>query len=346
VVLGVLNVSTYWEWPPAISRSSADIQPKDLGELDRCSFCPPTPLSGLTTRPALWQDRELLVPPFPILVPSEDRPPSVILAATVPTELFESDQEKIIVRIFGFSATEPGARIRQLNDIINSRVNSSPFGTLTARYDEARREARLQGQTEGEAFRLIGASWTIRPLAEISVAEPGPFKVTTPMDESIDGIAIECSRGVLAAGNEPRPRCMEVNYLASPNEGDEFVVPREIPQSQLTRRAHGTVIIDARGLDAGDYVLPTFDYDFVDVEDSSGSAVPTYTFNRRPVIEHVEGTTSYTITYDFGPERLAVLSGIVLFVVAMMVIHVWRRSSPRPLAESQSAESLSGPPTT
>ena len=86
----------------------------------------------------------------------------------------------------------------------------------------------------------------------------------------------------------------------------------------------GQVIVDARNLRDGPYLLPTFDYTFVRVTDSSGSSVPTSHFNRQTTIWHDGSSTSYTVTYDFQPERLAILTGMALFVVSILLIRVRR----------------------
>ena len=319
VTVAGLGVATYWHWSPATPRASADIQPIDLGDLDPCSFCPPTPLSTLATQTALWDERELLVPPRPILVPAESRSPSVNLAATVPETLFESSSEEVTVRIYGFSTIGPGADPVQLTQRMSGPVGS-PFGTLTALYDVARQAALAQGASAGDAFRVPDTPWTVRPLAEISLSRPGPFKLASPMDASIEAIAIECSRGVLPTPTNPRARCMDLEFLAAPNHGDEFIVPREIPQSRLTRGPLGATVIDARRLKAGEYLLPTFDYSFVQVIDADGYLVPTYNFDRRPVIRHAESNTAYTVAYNFDPERLALIAGVALFAVSMLIM--------------------------
>ncbi len=335
VIVAVLGVGTYWHWPRASDRSSADIQPKDLGELDPCQFCLPTARSTLSTEKALWRGRELLVPPKPIPVPAEARSPSINLGATVPAALFESSSEQLTVRVFGFSSIGPGADLDQLDRITDGTVNGSSFGTLSSKYDAARQDALRRGSIATNAFTLNETSWTIRPLAEISVSRPGPFMLATPMDSSIQAIAIECSRGVPAGrGDTGEQRCLDLDFLAAPNRGNEFVVPEEFSQERLTRRPLGGVLIDARDLGAGDYLLPTFDYSFVQVFDADGSPVPTYNFDRRPVLRHTGSTTSYTVAYNFDPERLALLSGALVFIVSALIMRMRRSTTGRPPARS------------
>jgi hypothetical protein len=100
----------------------------------------------------------------------------------------------------------------------------------------------------------------------------------------------------------------------------------------VTRRPLGTVLVDAKKLEAGDYLLPTLDYSIVRVTNSAGAAVPTYEFGRRPVIRHSGKSTTYTVSYDFGPERQALVTGGVLYAIAATVM--WRgtrRGRNRPL---------------
>jgi hypothetical protein len=332
VTFAVLSVRTYWHWPPVTGFESADIRATDLGQFDPCSLCPPTPLSSLPTRAALWKDRELLVPPRPIPVPATFDSPSVILGGAVPAALFESIVEPLTVRIYGFSAIEPNPDPSRLTGMVNSPTATSQFGTLTALYHQAGQDALTIQAPDTEPLRMQNSSWAIRePLAEVTVSDPGPFNVAAPMDRSIKAIAIECSRGVPAPPEEARARCIDLNFLAAPNHGNDFIAPKVIPKSRLTRRPLGGVLIDARKLKTGEYLLPTFDYSFVRVTDADGAPVATHTFDRRPVIQHDESIRSYTVIYDFKPEGLALLAGAVLFGISIVIMRSRRLIAGRRL---------------
>jgi hypothetical protein len=329
VVLALLGARTYWHTPPSIPMGSADIRPGDLGAADPCTFCRPTPQSSLATRGAISPDRALVVPPMPIPVPVEAGPRTVILGGKVRPMVFEQSSGDLIVRIYGFVKLAPEATLYQLTSVIvGNAATQDPVAPVASLYGATRRGKATDGI--GAAFvNLPNISWAVRPLAEVSVASPSPFRVQASLDESIEAIAIECSRGVSPKQTKPasaeiRTLCVDVDFLAPPNQDGEFVVPRETPRSSWTRAALGQVTIDARKLSTGPYLLPTFDYGFVRVVDAAGSPVPTSHFNRRPMIWHAGSLTSYTVSYDFQPERLALTTGVILFLLSALVMRLWR----------------------
>jgi hypothetical protein len=172
--------------------------------------------------------------------------------------------------------------------------------------------------------------WGARLLAETTVTQPGPFRLEAPLDPSIAAVAVECSRAVLPRPGVPEAVCLSVDALASPNHGTELVVPQEIPAANLTWRPLGGASIDARALPPGPYLLPTYDYGFVRVVDATGAPVRTAHFDRRPVLWHDGRSPIYSVSYDFSPERLAIASGLLIFLVTALVIHVGsaRRDHP------------------
>jgi hypothetical protein len=170
--------------------------------------------------------------------------------------------------------------------------------------------------------RLPAIPWGARLLAETTVTRPGPFRLEAPLDPSIAAVAVECSRAVLPRPGVPEAVCISVDALASPNHGTELVVPQEILAANLTWRPLGGSSIDARALPPGPYLLPTFDYGFVRVVDASGAPVTTAHFDRRPVLWHDGRSLTYSVSYDFSLEGLAVASGLLIFLVAALIMRV------------------------
>lgn len=335
VALAGLGAATYWYVPPLTAQRSDEIRPRQLGQLDACTLCRPTPRSSLATQRAIWPDGALMVPPVPIPVPAKVGFSDIALLGSVPRLVFEPSSEALVVRVYGFSRVVPEARPEQLLAILAGRVDEqSSVARVGALYEAARRAPGGGDASGAGAVLLPGGLWTVRPLAATSVSRPGRFQANVPLDDSIAALAIECSRAVASDRGLPqsapaRMRCFDLDALAPPNDGDEFVVPREIPRGAWTRGAMGRIEIDASTLRAGDYLLPTFDYGFVRVTDSDGSPVPTYHFDRRPVIEHTRSATSYTVRYDFQPELLALLAGLTIFLVAALLMRLWSRRDRR-----------------
>lgn len=349
VALAGLGAATYWHKPPLTPIRSAEIRPRQLGQVDRCTLCRPTPWSSLATQLAIWPDRALRVPPAPIPVPVDAGLSNIVLSGSVPRLVFEESSEALVIRIYGFARAGPEAKLEQVYGMLGGNVtDQSSVARIGALYDRTRRDLAGGGASETSAILWPGSEWTVRPLGEASAVRAGRLYVHVALDESIAAIAVECSRAVmsnrgLAPQAPARMRCFDLDALAPPNKGDAFVVPRDIPRDTWTRGAMGRIQIDARTLRAGHYALPTFDYAFVHVTDSEGLPVSTYHFDRRPVFEHTGSSTSYTVSYDFQPELLAILAGGLLFLVSALVMQPWRprigRVARRATAEVHSAVS-------
>jgi hypothetical protein len=333
VALAVLGAATYWHTPPLTPIRSDEIRPRQLGQLDRCSFCRPTPWSSLTSLQAIGPEQALIVPPVPIVIPVEAALPSIVLEGNAPGFVLNETSEDLVVRIYGFAKARPEARLEELRAMLaRSAAERSPVASISALYDAARQTLTGDDAARADVVLWPGGAWTARPLAVATRTRAGRFDVHAPLDASIAAIAIECSRAMpsnrgLPPQASPTMRCIDVTALAPPNQGDEFAVPREIPRRAWTRGPMGQIHIDASELKDGHYLLPTFDYGFVRVIDSDGLAVPTYHFDRRPVIEHTGSSTSYTVSYDFQPELLALLAGVMIFLVSALVMRLWCQSA-------------------
>lgn len=325
LVLAGVSASTYWHDPPPLERASADIRPADLLGLDMSAFWPKTTRGSLVTTPAIDTGGNLLAPPRPIAVPTAV--PSLILSATVPPALLETGPE-LTIRLYGFARRAPEASLVQLSNLIvevaNAEATVAPIAALS-------RAAAGDGPTDG--LDLPRVPWTVTRLAEATVTSPGggAVRLSTPLDGRFDAIALECSRAILtpppAGTTTPGGRCLTVEYLAAPNNGRQFVVPRDVPAERRTRAGFGTVRIDGRALPRGHYVLPTFNYAFLRLTASDGSDVPTYDFDRRPAFRHT-GDRSYTMSYDLRPELLALAAGLAIFGVYAGA-SAWSRRSRR-----------------
>jgi hypothetical protein len=321
VILAIMSVSTYWHRPPPSMLVSADIQPSDLGRFDRCSLCSPTPWSSLVTVWAIHPDQTLLVPPVPIAVPPETGSTSLVLEAEALPMVFEASPEALTVRLYGLTRVEPQATLAQATAVMGASPTVS--APLTALSQSAAPSPSGATAADPRSVRLPGVAWAARSLAEITVSGAGPIHLQAAIDPSIAAVAVECSRGVSPKDLVPnladaRKRCLQIDALALPNVGAAFVRPQEIPRAQVTRYPLGTTVIDASALPAGPYLLPTFNYPFVRIVDSAGKPVPTYEFDRRPAIDHTGAAQAYTITYDFTPERNAVMAGLIGFLVYVL----------------------------
>ena len=330
VTFAGVGAATYWHTPPLTAMRSDEIRPPQLGELDRCSFCPPTPWSGMTSLQAIGPEQALVVPPVPMAIPAGATPPSIVLDGNAPDFVFDGTSGDLVVRIYGFAKTRPEARLEELGIVLAaSATEHSSAASVSALYDVARQTPAADAVADADVVLWPGGSWTARELAETTLTRAGRFDMHAPLDGSIAAIAIECGRGVLSnrglpAGATPMVRCVDVTALAPPNLGDDLAVPKELPRRAWTRGAMGQIQIEASDLEDGLYLVPTFDYAFVRVADSDGSLVPTSHFNRQPVIEHTGSSTAYTVSYDFQPELLAVLAGVLIFLVSALAMRLRR----------------------
>jgi len=349
VALAGLGAATYWHEPPLTALRSDEIQPQQLGQLDRCSYCRPTPWSSLTSLQAIGPEQALIVPPMPIAIPVEAALPSIVLDGNVPGFVFDGTSEDLVVRIYGFAKARPEAQPEELGAMLaRSAAERSTVASISALYEAARQTVAGDDAAGADVVLWPGGAWTARPLAEATLTRARRFDVHAPLDESIAAIAIECSRAVpsmrgLPPQATPRMRCVDVAALAPPNQGDELSVPKEIPRRAWTRGPMGQLQIDASELKDGHYMMPTFDYGFVQITDSEGVLVPKSHFNRQPVIEHTGSSTSYTVSYNFQPELLALLAGVVIFLASALVMRLWRpvtgRIARQPRAEARPAVS-------
>lgn len=317
IAAAMLAAATYWHRPPPTSVVAATIQPRDLNDFS--AFFRRSVRSTLSTDSAIPSDRLLAVPPMPIR--AELGATNVIFAGSVPPALFADGAQDLVIRIYGFAPRRPDARLNQLSRLSAQVARSdSTSATFSALYDQAK-DAPAEPPAEGEGTGLAslrGMPWNAMRLAEVTVAAAGPVELRIPLDESLTAFAIECGRGVPRSlvgppSTDTRAVCLEVDYLAAPNEADRFVVPEEIPSDRQQRSAFGTTVIDTRDLPAGHYLLPTLDYTFVRLTAADGSSVPTYHFDRRSAFRH-SGGSSYTVGYDLTPERLALGAGAAVFV--------------------------------
>lgn len=161
-------------------------------------------------------------------------------------------------------------------------------------------------------------------VVETALTDSSPVTLEATFTREYQAVAVGCTRGVPTA-LPGREVCLLVDYLSPPNSGNEFVPPAEIPPARQQRGAYGTITIDAAGLPVGTYLLPTYDYGFVRVTDRAGQIVERSHFDARPVIAHNGVTDQYTIWYDLGIERLALIAAILLSVVYVGVNLALRR---------------------
>jgi hypothetical protein len=332
VTLAILGTSTYWHHPPTMEIKSAEIKPSDIAGLDRCNFCAPTPQSTLQTQAAIRFDQIAAMAPVPIAIPSEGRPSHLDLAGNVLPIVFQMSKEPVTVRLYGFTKTGQGAGIGHIAGLFVAKAGiellSGPEGSPSS---TAAQPASGSDGRANQGVPLPNIPWSAYTLAEWTTSAPGPFSMHVALDPAIAAVAIECSRGVSPQDTNPiindgRKQCLSVDYLGQPRIGDRFVKPGEFPVDSRTRGALGTVVIDAGDLPAGSYVLPTYDYPFVRVRDAAGALIPTYQFDRRPAIEHPGTPETYTVAYEFDPERLAVITGCVLLLLSAIAIQTWNRT--------------------
>lgn len=330
IVLATCLSATHWHLPKSTDVASATIRPGDLN--DTSAFFPKAVRSTLITDDAITPDQWLVVPPRPMVVPAGTGAPSVILAAAVPPAIFDRDGGPLTVRIWGFARQDPEARLddlsRALDDLGRSEAAAAPIGALVDR-SRAPTSAAVSPSGGGPPFVQVPAvRWSVTRLADTSVAGPIPFRLEAELSDSIAAIAIECDRGgVQPLGNSggTRTLCIQVDFLAAPNEVDGFIVPWEIPEWRLTRSAFGTTTVDARDLPPGHYRLPTFHYGFVRVTDSDGSPIPAYHFDRRSAIRHDTLRDAFTVSYDFEPEQRALAAALAIFGVYALATTLRRR---------------------
>lgn len=297
VALATGSVATYWHRPALTSTASADIRPGDLN--DQGTFVAPSVHSNFWTGRAIAPDGHLAIPPAPAF-PREGEAANLALSGTAPRELFERSAEPLRVRVYGFAKRGPAADAGQLARVFNAWRRSpdalSPVGAIL--------DAAGAGVDSG--VRVPDSDWLATQLAEATVAGPGRFELRVPLDRSIGALAIECSRAVPAGTTGPR--CIDIDRLVTPNEGDGFVAPTPLPAERRVRSAFGSLWIDARDLSPGHYQLPTFDYGFVRVRRGDGVPMSTYQYEGRTAIRHEGLTDSYTVGYELVPEILALLA--------------------------------------
>jgi hypothetical protein len=155
---------------------------------------------------------------------------------------------------------------------------------------------------------------------------PGAFQIRAELDPSIVAIFIRCNRTMAAntvddlAETSTEPVCVRMDRLVIPNEGDDFVAPQELPTQLVHRSAFGTTAIDADRLPAGHYFLPTFDFNFVRLTDSTGATFTTYQFDRVSVFRHDGKSRQYVAWYDLRTDLLAVLAGLASFGAYAIVL--------------------------
>jgi hypothetical protein len=302
--LAMWSNSTYWHQPPLSTLPSAGIQPSDLR--DYSHFYKTGSVGALDTRGAVTSDGWLATPPkrFPL----RGRVESIALDGSVPEFLFAQSSQPLVVRLYGLrnrgpAPEQPTQSVSPISDLLTERAAGSA--------------AQQGGQGDAVSIPLQGTRWDVTLLAEEAVSAPGSIQLSALVPPDIGDVAVECSRVAFAIGDAAPTgrsgRCVEIRFLGDPTRTDDFGKPREIPQSRRTREAFGTIGIDARGLARGNYLLPTYDYNFLSVTGGDGTPVKTYLFNSRPLIKHFGSTDSYTISYDLKPEASALAGGLALF---------------------------------
>jgi hypothetical protein len=302
--LATWSNSTYWHQPPLSTLPSAGIQPGDLR--DYSHFYKSGSVGALDTKGAVTSDGWLATPPkqFPLRGGVE----SIVLDGSVPEFLFARSSQPLVVRLYGLrnrgpAPEQPTQSVSPISDFIAERVAGSV--------------AQEGGRGDAVSVPLQGSRWDVALLAEQVASAPGPIQLSASVPPDVGSVAVECSRVAFgiddAAPTGRSGRCVEVRFLGDPTRTDDYGKPREMPQSRRTRDAFGTIRIDARGLARGNFLLPTYDYNFLSVTGSDGTPVKTYLFNSRPLIKHFGNTDSYTISYDLKPEASAFAGGLALF---------------------------------
>lgn len=107
-----------------------------------------------------------------------------------------------------------------------------------------------------------------------------------------------------------------------PSPPDTTAAPRVLPIERVVNRGPGSHWIDARELDAGEYLLPILSYSFARVYDASGAVVPTHSFDRQAVLVHDGFSSEYRAIYDFTPEVTAMVAGIVVVLIGTYAVWI------------------------
>lgn len=331
--LAGLSVLTYWQLPPLTERPSAEIDARSAFDQGN-HFYPRSVHSSLRTHDAIHTDGRLAVPPVPVAAPPKSE---IILAGSVLPPLFANQHEAVAIRIFGLqsdgSETQPGgAALLELTRVLShlhGSAPSQPGAPLSKLLSDVRPPTSSQaGPNPGtEWTRLPNSRWRAGLLGEARVAAAQRFELRAALPASAMAIVIECSRNAVEQAAPPRvfqtrSICLDVEYLALPNEGSQFVRPQEIAAERRTRLAFGSQTIDARDLGPAHYLLPTFYYPFVRVTGSDGRSVPVYHFDRRAAIRHEGDVESYVVSYAMEPELLALLAGVLLFGAYALVLRL------------------------
>jgi hypothetical protein len=299
-LIGLALLSGFTYWAPLPTVPVDAANIQPRDLRDMSRFFPSATRSTLmSTGRAIAGDYQLSVPPFPIPIDSGTRP--MVLAGTVPPFVAAGGAVPLTVEVYGLAER---------------------LSTTTPLPEVQRTGTRLAGM-------------------EVT---SDTFELPIPITPETKAIAIRCSRTVVPATQVPgsgdtRQLCIQVEYLAAPNEGDRFIIPGSIPEELLTRSALGTTRIDARQMTPGHYLLPTFYYPFVRVTGPDAAIVPIYQFNGRAIIRHSDQYEWYVMTYALEPELIGFLSAFVIVVAYALMASKLRR----PILDPRGRRSIAVP---
>jgi hypothetical protein len=325
-------VATYWRPPPLTTIPLASVAPFQLE--DQSALYPKSTNSLLDTSGAMGPDGSLSPRPFPIhlrgaiehtvlggapLLPPASRVPTprtIFLRGEAPASDFGTDDADVVVRAYALQpASEPCA--------VDTELPADRTDTITAMLALCQDR---QASSARKSVSLSGGAWIPTLLSERTLNAPGPVEMQLAIPDDVFFFAVECRASLPATPTVAvAPSCLRVNYLGPTNQLDDTIqVPRPIPEPALSRGTFGQWTVRMTDEPAGDYLLPTFDYPFVKVKTDAGAEVPTYQFDRRPVIRFDGVARTYSLSYDLRRE-LAIFGAWVLVMAGLLAVWVYRR---------------------
>ena len=307
-IVVLVSTITYWQPPGLTSVPLANLSPTSL--VDQSAFYPPTFKSLFSTTGAISIDGSLSPRPWPIvlgpavehavsrkpgLLPPDAAarwPSTVYLRGVLPFEDFSQPNTVIGVRAYALQ-TATATPCATDTEVPTSRADLiSALITLCE---------QRQVPAGAASISMYGGMWRPTLLSGQTYATPGAIETTISIPQDVYFVAIECAPA--SADQTLASACLKVDYFGQANELDNSVqVPRPFPTDALSRGPFGQWTIRTTGTPAGDYVLPTFDYPFVQVSDQNGTHPPMYQFDSRLVVRLDGQPHTYSITYDLRRE--------------------------------------------
>jgi hypothetical protein len=323
---------SYWSPPGLTTVPLANLSAASL--VDQGAFYPPTVRSLFSTSGAIGLDGSLSRRPWPILLgagvehaiagqhgllPTDATarwPSTVYLKAALPAADFTQPDTSIDVRVY---ALQTLTSVACAIDAEVSDARADLISALVALCDQK------QVPAAARSVEMYGGTWRPTLLAERTYASPGMLETAIAIPQDVYFVAIECAPTVA----EPAlaSTCLTVHYFGQANQLDHTAqVPLPFPSEVLSRGPFGQWTIRASNVTSGDYMLPTFDYPFVQVTDQNSSPVPTYQFNSHLVVRTDGQPHTYFVSYDLRRELkvLAAWAGLLALVPISYILLRWR----------------------